>query len=110
MAEWSIALDWKSGGRRKAARRFKSYRNRQFIMFNWLKRFFVKEITEPETGSVSFILPDGKQFNIETLDLSHRIENLHCKLHPDFNGLKPPKQNCNGCWEYHYQRMRFSRF
>jgi len=78
-------------------------------MFHWLTKFFVKKTKEPETVSVSFVLPDGKKFTVEAFNLEKRIDSLRCKQHPKYNGIKDPKENCNECWEFHYQRTRISK-
>ncbi len=78
-------------------------------MFRWLTKYFVKEIKEPETVPVPFVLPDGRKFTVEALNLNNRIDGLRCKQHPQYNGIKDPSINCNGCWEFHYQRTRISK-
>jgi hypothetical protein len=69
-------------------------------MFHWLKKFFKKETEKPKSVSMPFVLPNENKLEINCID------NLRCKKHLEYNGIKDPINNCNDCWEFHYQKTR----
>lgn len=72
-------------------------------MFDWLKRWFVKEQKTNEIIPTQTIILNNERFDITSL------KDEVCLKHPEYLGVKPPTNNCNDCWEFHSKRVRWNK-
>ena len=66
---------------------------------------FRRKKNEPETVTVHFRLPNGKEFDVEAYKPIYQHESK-CKIHWDYHGLAEPINGCQACWEYYRKQSR----